>query len=129
MRGQITLEFILLFAIFLAFLIIWLPTITKARDDIIRTMASFYKANVLAAVRNAADEICILGPGNSRAIDITLLEDAVLSARENSISLSDGYGSVAEQTRCGMSTTSITVRRGRLVLENADGELVLTFQS
>lgn len=124
-RGQLTLEFLLLLAVFLAFLMIWLPTITKTRDDLTRTIAMFYKANTLSVIRNTADEICILGPGNSRTIGIALLENAILGAAGDNISLLDNYGDRSERTRCSVKPTNFTIKDGILVIENANGELNL----
>lgn len=125
MRAQITLEFMLLFAVFLSFLLVWVAMISNARSDITRTMSVMYKQNTLDTIVQSADEICILGTGNIRSIEVLLMTDSAIFASGNTLSIRDDYGDSTEKTRCSLSMDSTIMRKGVLSLENANRTIII----
>lgn len=71
MKGQLSLEALLLVAICLALLGIALVTINSIRDKQVSAVYSRLSQNTLDDIANAADEICVMGRGNSRKVLIS----------------------------------------------------------
>lgn len=71
MKGQLSLEALLLIAISIALLGIALATMNNIRDKQISAVYSRLSQNTLDDIANTADEICVMGGGNSRKVLIS----------------------------------------------------------
>lgn len=112
-RAQVSLEFLLVLAAFLAFLALWVPV----QIELIETTKASLQAKqlqlALADVKNAADAVCTLGNGNEKTIGITT-PDATLAMENNTLSIkSTGNASrqfsLEEQTRCVLENKTINL--------------------
>lgn len=72
MKGQVSLEFIVVIAIFLAVLGVWLGGVNEVQDAISLAMGT-QQANIAAEkIATAINSVCVMGAGNSIKIDVNI---------------------------------------------------------
>ena len=123
MKAQVTLEFLLLFAVLLAFLAVWISMMVDARKDMSNRLSELYKNNALYLLKQSADEICILGPGNNRSINILLMSDSIVQSSGKNVTITDQNSIMTEKTRCDVSMVRIAIKAGELTMENTNGTI------
>jgi len=122
LRGQLSLEMLLLLAVNLSVFIILLPAILKSRETVELTMAILNDQKVVTDVSNIVDTICILGPGNRQDIDIVLLKPANLSASGKEILLERAESMQTARTDCEVAIEKIEIPSkvpAKIILTNA----------
>ena len=71
-RAQVSIEFLVLFAAFLAFLVAWMPVINsvraKAENGIDYALARMAASDLAYAI----DDVCFSGPGNVRMVEVRM---------------------------------------------------------
>ena len=102
MKGQVTVEYLLLFSIglvLIAFAIGALAVIKDTNDQ----LASLEQAKIaVATLKSAGDSACALGNGNSRIVDLAW--EVSLECEANVIRVSvDGQSAVAALEHCEVS--------------------------
>lgn len=92
MRGQVSLELLVVLAAFFAFLVLWLPVTQGARNALEFGIAAKQARLALSELKSAAEEVRILGEGSTKAVRFTLSSDALLSydAAPGTLSISLG---------------------------------------
>jgi uncharacterized protein (UPF0333 family) len=109
LRGQLSLEMLLLLAVNLSVFIILLPAILKSRETVELTMAMLNDQKVVTDISSIVDTICILGPGNRQDIDIVLLKPANLSASGKEILLERAESMQTARTDCEVTIEKIEI--------------------
>ena len=120
MRAQLSIEFILILAITLSFVIVWLPAIITTKNSTQTAINDFYLKKAAEDVSYVSDTICILGEGNEREMTIiTSNKLAITSNTGKTIVFFDGVANISKITKC-LSNISITLERGRtsFILKN-----------
>lgn len=69
LRGQSSIEFLILLAAFFAFLAAWVPVINSVRQASAESMEQKYAELALSDLVGAGDEVFILGSGNAREVE------------------------------------------------------------
>ena len=122
-RAQLSLEFILVLAITLSFLILWLPLIVNTQNSAQTSIRDFYIQKLLDDISYTSDTLCILGDGNKRELTIIIDEDTKVNSNMNKsfqISLISNTSRFwVTQTKCIMNFSK-TLPKGRstIILEN-----------
>ena len=129
LKAQISLEFILILAITLSFLVLWLPVIIKTQNNTRSTISDFYIKKGADDIAYTADTLCILGEGNEREIVlITDKEMNITSANSKLFTVSNEAGSISKITKCKINISTI-INKGRtsIILKNSN-EVILIKQ-
>ena len=84
-KAQVSLEFLVLMAAFLAFLAAWLPLIGKMKADSERALSISYARESAARLAGALDDVCMLGGGNVREVDVRLVGGARVEGKGNRV--------------------------------------------
>jgi uncharacterized protein (UPF0333 family) len=121
-RAQISLEFIIILAIALSFIILWIPAIVTTQNSTQSAIDKYYLEKAAEDVSYSSDVICILGEGNERELYLVASKNlSITSNLSRSFTISDftSNTSMITQTKCKMNI-SATIGKGRtrLVLEN-----------
>jgi hypothetical protein len=120
MRGQASLEFLILFAVFLSILIIAIGAITRieklGRDGIGKRSAELLANDISNAINNA----CILGDGNRRTVESRM--EFSLSSEGNGILLRAGNAEIKRSTMCE-AVVEGNQFSGTVWVENRGGEV------
>jgi hypothetical protein len=53
------------------------------------------------------------------------MTDSAIFASVNTLSIRDDYGDSTEKTRCSLSMTGMTMKKGVLSLENVNGTIII----
>lgn len=80
-RAQLSLEFLILLAAFLAFLALWIPVLAKVKAGSEEGMAIAYARESAARLAGALDDVCMLGRGNVREIEMRLVGPAQIEGK------------------------------------------------
>ncbi|MEW6329734.1 MAG: class III signal peptide-containing protein [Candidatus Micrarchaeota archaeon] len=124
MRAQVSLEFLILLAAFVAFLTIWVPLVFGVRQAGEDALSREYAKLALADIKNAADEVCILGKNNAREIELNLRGKWKMSVEGSEIRIDNGATSFTEKTKCAMERDEFELDGRETVVIKNDGEFV-----
>lgn len=118
MRAQVSLEYLLVSVISLALLSLSVAALLEIKeysDSASESLRFRYSANALA---NAMEDVCALGPGNSR--EVLLSAEVSVDREEGGVRLS-GHGSMVRPLRCEIPPESGL--EGALIVENEEGKI------
>jgi len=71
-RAQVSLEFLIILAAFLAFLAVWIPVLGKINSGEEQGIAVGYARESAVRLAGALDDVCMLGEGNVRIVEMRL---------------------------------------------------------
>jgi len=100
MKGQISLEFLIVLAIFLAMLVVSITALMYVKDVGEAQMEEQRARLAAQEIANTINNICVLGNGNSRSIE-TGLGGFTLEHSGEALRLKYKEISVAEEVLCG----------------------------
>lgn len=128
LRGQLTLEFLILFAVFLSILGLWIPVMDGVKTNTEQTITNLQIDSVLTNLIVLADEICILGPGNKRTISFSFLEKILLRSSGHNLELIkyNSKDSVGGKTRCSFVNTELNLNTQKIFIVNKNGKISLS---
>lgn len=122
-RGQASLEFLILFAVFLSILIIAIGAITRiekiGKDEMEKRSAELLSNDISNAINNA----CIMGDGNMRMIESQM--EFSLSSEGSSILLRAGNAEIRKSTMCEVVVDGNQFS-GTVEIENRDGKVYIS---
>lgn len=120
-RGQASLEFLILFAVFLSILIIAIGAITRieklGRDEMEKRSAELLANDISNAVNN----VCIMGDGNMRVIESNRVFS--LSSGGGSILLRAGNIEIRKSVMCEVVVGGNQFSGTSVEIENKDGKV------
>lgn len=122
-RGQITIEFLLLLAILLAFLAAWLPLIVSTQKNTERMITNLSISKALNEIIGVANELCILGDENVRGLRLFFINEVSISANNYEIIINER----SENISCEISIEEKRIKYGVLTLENKNGKIFGSF--
>ena len=127
MRGQLSLEFLLLFAIFLAALAMLAIAAFKTNNSAKSTVNGLLLQKALSDISNIANDICVLGEGNRRQLHLSLTEEVSLLASGRNITIFYNNDTFSTTTTCEISDTELTVRDTMLNIEKNGSKIQITY--
>ncbi|MFH7835342.1 MAG: class III signal peptide-containing protein [Candidatus Aenigmatarchaeota archaeon] len=128
-RGQLSIEFLLIFAIFLSILSLFLMNFIKINNkfqiEINKILLSKYSNDL----ENSINSLCILGDGNERILYLYFPEEVKISANKNELILSSNLENKSFFSKCTIDITSeITIKKGFIKIESKNGKITLVNQ-
>ena len=123
-RAQLSIEFLILLAAFLAFLILWVPLVFGVRQAGEDVLAREYAKLALADIKNAAEDVCVLGKNNARGVNVNLKGEWKVTTSENEIKIGNGATVFNEKTRCALERAEFGLSGREIVVIKNDGEFV-----
>ncbi len=123
-RAQLSIEFLILLAAFVAFLIIWVPLVFGVRQTGEDALSREYAKLALADIKNAADDVCVLGKNNARELEINLKGGWKVTAGGNEIKFGNGAAVFSEKTKCALERAEFELSGRGVVIVKNDGEFV-----
>jgi hypothetical protein len=122
MKAQLSLEFLIVFAVFLAVLLLAVTAIGKISRAGDAAQAKAFCQLALSDIVSSANEACVLGDGNVRVAGMPAQEVALsFSGRE--ISATCGSWSGSETIKCDVSGEAMRTVGGNVTIENRGGTL------
>jgi len=120
--AQISLEFIIVLAIALSFIMLWIPAIVTTQKSTQSAIDDYYLEKAAEDISYASDTICILGEGNARELYLISSKNLTISSNlSKSFTISDPASntSIITQTKCRMNI-SLSIIKGRtaIILKN-----------
>jgi len=109
MRGQLSLEYLLLFAIFLAALAILVSAALGTNNTAKSTVNGLLLQKTVLDISNTVDDICVLGEGNVRQIHVSLIGTATLSASGKELVIRFGNASFSKTVQCALWDSTLLV--------------------
>lgn len=128
LRGQLTLELLILFAVFLALLGLWVPVLTEIKKNTEQVISNLQLDSTLNSIIVSADELCVLGPGNIRVFSFSFLKEVSLSASGHNLELSqiDLNQKTSGLTKCILISNDLKAISSKLIIENTNGKIRLS---
>ena len=121
-KAQISLEFIIILAIALSFIILWIPAIITTQNSTQSTIDKYYLEKAAEDVSYSSDTICILGEGNERELYLVASKNLTITSNiSKKFTIYDPASntSIITQTKCKMNiSTTFGKGRMKLVLKN-----------
>lgn len=126
MRGQITLEYMVLSLVVVALLAIALSALIQIRENSNKAMDIVLFKSAARDLYNAIDEACAMGDGNSR--EVFLKKEVIVNDGVEFLELSSPLSHVegAVKYRCPCSVDSGDTLSGNVVVTNNEGEIEFT---
>ena len=124
MRGQISLEYLIIAIIALALVTLSLSSLNKIKSNADQSYATLKFKSLAQDIFNAFDELCALGNGNSRPLQISM-PASVESDTKNDVSFVTVYGSnisLSHETKCESSLSGTF--ENEIVLANDNGKII-----
>ncbi len=100
MKAQISLEFLIIFAIFLAMLVVSIISLVYIKDKGDTSLEEQKIKLAAQEIANTLNNVCILGNGNSRSLDIQLNNYSLEMPDSQTLRLIYNNNSVAEKVLC-----------------------------
>jgi len=128
-KAQVSLEFIIIFAIALSFLIMVLPAVLSAQRSAQAELHSFYLRKMADDIEYTSNTLCIMGEGNERAVSIVSDSDMNITSTAlpgRSFTITDGSARIARGVKCS-TNISAQLKKGstEIILKNENEIIVL----
>jgi uncharacterized protein (UPF0333 family) len=120
MRGQVSLEFLILFGLFLSMLVIAFGAITRIGKMGEREIEKRSAELLADDISNAVNNVCILGDGNREEIESGT--GFSISPQENGFLLKVGNAEIRKSAVCEVIVDGDAFS-GRINVENKDGKV------
>jgi uncharacterized protein (UPF0333 family) len=126
MRGQLSLEFLLLFAIFLAALAILSIAAFNTNNSAKSTVNGLLSQKALSDISNIANDLCVLGEGNGRQLRLSFAENVSLLASGRNITITYNNDVFSRTVTCEVSDTELIVKDTVLNIEKNGSKIRIT---
>jgi uncharacterized protein (UPF0333 family) len=126
MRGQLSLELLLLFAIFLAALAMLSMAAFSTSNSAKSTVNSLLSQKALTDISNIANDLCVLGEGNRRQLHISLTENASLLTSGQNITIFYNKDAFSKTVACEVSDAELIVKDTVLNIEKNGSKIRIT---
>ncbi len=122
MRGQITLEYMVLSLVVIALLAISVSALIQIRGNSDRAMDAVFFKSSARDLYNAIEEVCAMGDGNSRSVHLKK-EVIVDDGGYLEFSSPDVNGTVKYECACSVESESLS---GEIMVYNDEGTVRFT---
>ncbi|MCX8202287.1 MAG: class III signal peptide-containing protein [Candidatus Micrarchaeota archaeon] len=119
-KGQLSIEFILIFAIFLSVLLIFIGQFNKIKDRAQTDIQKNLVRKTSIDIENAINSICILGDNNIRELDFYFLEKTFLMKENDRLILASDSANVTLSTKCTVQFSSPLELNKKIKIEGKD---------
>jgi len=123
-KGQMSLEFLLIFAIFLSVLAIFLVSFSKTKNQTEHSLNKIIISKLENDFSYIINSICILGDGNVREFSSDFLAGALLFCNKNIISIS--FQNITHSIEVNCDTVCASSIGNKLKIENKNGTVFVS---
>lgn len=121
MKGQLSMEYLIISVISLAVISISAFTLLKIKDMADNSYALITLKNDADAIYNAAEDACTMGYGNSRSITLNEAAGMRIWSNGNAIEFSKGNFHLSKNMTC--SGEMDVLLGGKITIENQEGKI------
>jgi len=118
MKGQITLEYLVISLVALVLLSIAFTALFKIKEMSDASYELIQFKGAVERIHSASKELCALGDGNSREIDVVTL--VKIEMHGDNVKYSHGDHSIVRKLDCNLNFNSV---EGEITLRNMDGNI------
>ena len=123
-KGQLSLEFLLIFAIFLSVLGVFLFSFSKVRSQTEYALEEILVSKLANDLSYSINSVCILGDGNVREIEHSAVPGMVISCNETTISLH--LANISEFNELNCKTVCTQASGKNIKIENRNGTVFVS---
>ncbi len=121
-RAQVSLEFLVLLAAFLAFIGVWLSLIFSVESGVSNSLEYSRLESLASDIQEGADGVCLMGPGSSKVVKVGWEVKLVLSGKE--LTAEANGKKITALLRCESWGGSVEVSEGdELIVKNVRGKI------
>jgi hypothetical protein len=125
LKAQVSLEFLLILAISLSAFFLYVSAFLKIKNDADNFVKDSYLRNFLVAVEKNVYEVCSLGSGNKRNINVNLLYEIGISSSNKNLKI----GNYTITSNCEFESESAKIKNGIIKIENLNGKILLNYSN
>ena len=124
-KGQLSLEFLLIFAIFLSAISIFLFSFAKIKTQTEASLDQILTNKIGNDLAYAINSLCILGDGNKREIGSNLVSDLVLVCNQETIFVSSNGQNSTYSVNCNAVCSNYS-HKSSIKIENKNGTVFIS---
>ena len=124
MRGQASLEMLIVVAVFLAVLGLWLGGVATAKATIESAFDLQQTRATALAISKAINTVCVMGPGNSLLLETYLPLNTTIEYDGN-FTFCYGNNTIEHPSHCDFNTLKLDSGKQTLSIENNGGTIRL----
>lgn len=117
MRGQLSLEYLLLSSIALTLLFISISTLIYLKEYGDKSISKLIWRNTANEIMYSVKSVCILGSGNSRSISSNSKISGIFN--EGILKISDSQNQISDHINCRVANFNLD--KGKIAIKNNDG--------
>ncbi|MEM3431409.1 MAG: class III signal peptide-containing protein [Candidatus Micrarchaeia archaeon] len=127
-KGQLSIEFLLIFAIFLSILSLFFVNFLKMKDRVQKDINEILLSKYLDDIENSINSICILGEGNERILSLNFPEETNLSLNGRELILASTNINKSFVSKCNVDIDQgiITIKNGNIKIESKKGKIIIS---
>lgn len=121
MKGQVSLEALIVLAALLAALAVWLGAVNGANSAIASLMGAHQARLAAGKLAAGINAVCVMGYGNVIELEVYLPGNATFSHDGENLSLPWGNVTFTERVHCPFDEFSVTGRRALTIKNTGNG--------
>ncbi len=127
-KGQLSIEFLLIFAIFLSILSLFLMNFLKIKDRVQQDIREILFSKYSNDIENSINSICILGEGNERILSFNFPENVSFTSKNGELILTSKNINKSLVSKCTIDIDqgSISIKNGNIKIESKKGKILIT---
>ena len=122
--GQISLEFLLIFAIFLSVLGVFLFSFSKMRNQTESALEGVLLSKIANDISYGINSVCILGDGNAREVNIGTTPEIQFSCNETALSMRSMGDVEVREADCKIACAGKI--GSKIKIENRNGTVIIS---
>lgn len=124
-KGQISLEFLIIFAIFLSLLLLFTTQFNEIKQKTEQGIQKYLIKKYALDFENTVNSLCILGEGNIRELSFSFIQETKFSYKDNVLSLSSDYANYSFTPKCGIEMGDFSLKSATIKIEKKKEKVVI----
>ena len=125
-RGQVSLEYLVLLAAFIAFLAVWVPIITSITTKTDAAIEDEYASLALGDAAAAVNNACLLGKDSTEKAEVKLVGEWTLSCDSGKLELANSVKSFKKDLECPCTGSLSMDKSGIVKAINVGGSVEIS---
>lgn len=121
MKGQVSLEALIVLAALLAALALWLGGVNSANSAVASLMGAHQARLAAGKLAAGINAVCVMGVGNALELELYVPGNATFSYDGENVSLPWGNVTFTERVHCPFEEFSVAGRRALTIENTGDG--------
>ncbi|MFH1222374.1 MAG: class III signal peptide-containing protein [Candidatus Micrarchaeota archaeon] len=124
MKGQITIEYMVLSLVVLALLAISITTLIQVQKSSVQAMDNVMFRKSALDLHSTIEEACALGAGNQRTVHLARSFELTLDRGSRKLFFKNGSTEMAVDLLCPLDVTAVNPLSGDVIVLNEDGDRI-----